>query len=122
MKKTFNSIPELYFMGMGLFWAAENYFTSGTVNYFALLVTWLLFLQIIYKNRFIGLVYGVILTLFSAYMVLAVVSEFSEAKAFELIVVGGTLFATGVYMGALMVYKFAKAEAAYDESVLTVTY
>lgn len=127
MKKILNTLPEFYFMGMGLFWAIETYFSSGSVNYIALLATWLLFLQVIYKNRVIGLIYGLAFGAFSGYMLLATISEFMEFEtitfqALQLISVGSVLFGGAVAMAGIMVYKFATAKVKYDESVLTVTY
>lgn len=127
MKKILNTLPEFYFMGMGLFWAIESYFASGNVSYVALLATWLLFLQVIYKNRIIGLLYGFAFGLFSVYMLLATISEFREfetvtSRAVQLITVGSVLFGGATAMAAIMVHKFATAKVKYEETVLTVTY
>ncbi|AWH85265.1 hypothetical protein HYN59_09105 [Flavobacterium album] len=128
MKKLLKFIPEIYFMGLGIFWVAENYFASGTLNYIALLLVWLLFLQFFYKNRILGLIYGVLLGFTSAFMILAVNSEvggfetFTE-QALQLQLVGWGVFGTGLIMAGTMVYKFATVKVNYDEeSVLTVTY
>lgn len=126
MKNRFGIIPELFFMGMGMFWAIESYFALGSVNYFALLVTWLLFLQIFYKNRLVGLLYGMALGSFSVYMLLAVTSEYHELESasisMESTAVGAVLFSAAILMGVAMVYKYVTTKVSYDESVLTVTY
>lgn len=128
MKTLLKFIPEVYFMGLGIFWAAENYFSSGTINYIALLTVWLLFLQLFYKNRILGLIYGVALGMMSVFMILAVNSEVSEFESFTrealiLQTVGWAIFVAGAAAGGAMIYKFAKAKTNYnDESVLTVTY
>lgn len=126
MKKGFGSIPELFFMGMGMFWTIESYFTLGSVNYFALLVTWLLFLQIFYKNRLAGLIYGTALGSFSVFMLLAVTSEYHELEAASIamrsMALGVVLFSAAILMGVAMVYKYVRTKVNYDESVLTVTY
>ena len=126
MKKRFGIIPELFFMGMGMFWTIESFFTFGSVNYFALLVTWLLFLQIFYKNRLAGLIYGTALGSFSVYMLLAVTSEYHELEAASIAMqstaLGVVLFSTAILMGIAMVYKYVRTKVNYDESVLTVTY
>jgi hypothetical protein len=124
--KKFGIIPEFFFMGMGIFWSIESYFTLGSVNYFALLVTWLLFLQIFYKNRLAGLVYGTALGSFSVFMLLDVLSGYHELEvasiATKFITIGVVLFSAGILMGIAMVYKYVTAKVNYDESVLTVTY
>lgn len=126
MKKFLNTAPELYFISAGVFWTAEGFFSSGSINYIALLVTWLLFLQVLYKNRVAGIIYGLALTLGSAWMFTAVLCEFyqmaSSSKAMQLIVAGTGLFGLGTFMGLAMVYKYITAKVNYDESVLTVTY
>lgn len=126
MRKTFGTLPELFFMGIGMFWIAESYFTFGNVNYFALLVTWLLFLQFFYKNRLAGLVYGIAFGSFSVYMLLAIISGYYESVSALFItkstVLSAGLFAIGIIMALAMVYKYVTAKASYDESVLTVTY
>ncbi|MEL1243256.1 hypothetical protein AAEO56_03185 [Flavobacterium sp. DGU11] len=128
MKRILKFIPEIYFMGVGMFWAAENYFASGNVNYIALLIVWLLFLQLFYKNRILGLTYGVALGFVSAFMILAVNSEVSDFESFtpeaiQLQLAGWGIFGTGLLMAGAMLYKFATVKVNYDEeSVLTVTY
>lgn len=126
MRKTFGALPELFFMGIGMFWIAESYFTLGSVNYFAMLVSWLLFLQLFYKNRLAGLVYGVAFGSFSVYMLLSIITGYYESvSSFSITdsaILGAGLFATGIVMAVAMVYKYVTSKASYDESVLTVTY
>lgn len=126
MRKTFGAFPELFFMGIGMFWMAESYFTLGSVNYFALLVTWLLFVQFFYKNRLAGLIYGIAFGSFSVYMLLSIITGNYESVSSlfitDLAVLSAGLFATGIVMSVAMVYKYVTAKAGYDESVLTVTY
>ena len=126
MKKILNTAPELYFISAGVFWTAEGFFSSGSINYIALLLTWLIFLQVLYKNRVAGIIYGLALTLGSAWMLMAVLSEFYQmapgSKALQLIVAGTGLFGLGTVMAVAMLYKYIKAKVNYDESVLTVTY
>lgn len=125
MKNRFGIIPELFFMGMGMFWAIESYFTLGSVNYFALLITWLLFLQIFYKNRFAGLLYGTALGSFSVYMLLATILEYHELDSASISMEStavSVLLCAAILMSVAMVYKYVITKVSYDESVLTVTY
>ncbi|ALM48514.1 hypothetical protein AMR72_06120 [Flavobacterium psychrophilum] len=117
MKKTITILPELFFMGGGLFFVAENYFTLGSVNYFALLVTWLLFLQFFYKNRIAGLVYGIALGTFSVFNLVEMLSGVQELQTKS-----AALSSVAIIMAAAMVYKYVRAKNRYDESVLTATY
>ncbi|PZR23319.1 MAG: hypothetical protein DI539_03445 [Flavobacterium psychrophilum] len=126
MRKTFGTFPELFFMGVGLFWIAESYFTLGSVNYFAILVTWLLFVQFFYKNRLAGLIYGIAFGSFSVYMLLSIITGYYEAVSplyvTNVTAIDSVLFSVGIIMSVVMVYKYVTAKADYDESVLTVTY
>lgn len=124
MTKLLKMIPELFFMGLGTYWVIENYMASGHHNYIAALFVWLLFLQLFYKNRILGLTYGIILTMVSGFMALAVLSEYrefnpGEAEGIRLLVWGLILFGIGGLMGLTMVYKYATAKAEYEESALT---
>jgi hypothetical protein len=127
MKKLLLILPEIFFMGCGIYWAQENYFTAGAINYIALLICWLMFLQIVYKNRVLGVVYGATLALASVFMIVATVSEFGRSDAFtieavQLLSYGGGLFGIGALMAGGMIYRSLVAKDDYDESVLTVTY
>lgn len=126
MRKTFGTFPELFFMGVGLFWIAESYFTMGSINYFAILVTWLLFVQFFYKNRLAGLIYGIAFGSFSVYMLLSLIADNGEAVSplyvTNINAVDSVLFAVGIIMSVAMVYKYVTTKVDYDESVLTVTY
>jgi len=122
MKKTFRTLPELFFMGMGMFWIAERYFTLGSVNYFALLITWLLFLQFFYKNRLAGLVYGLALGSFSVYRLISVISGHHEREMLTNSVLGAGLYSFAIIMATVMVYKYITSKVSYDESILTVTF
>ena len=109
-------------MGMGMFWIAERYFTLGSVNYFALLSTWLLFLQFFYKNRLAGLVYGLALGSFSVYRLISVISGNHEEAMLTNFVLGAGLYSLAIVMATVMVYKYVTSKISYDESVLTVTF
>jgi hypothetical protein len=127
MKKILHYVPELYFMGLGVFWAVENYTASGYKNYIAVSVVWLMFIQIIYQNRILGIIYGNIMAVFSIYMIGATISEFNQYDPVGIEAALVLLFGFGVFIPALtmaagMIYKSLKAKQDYDESVLTVTY
>ena len=127
MKKIINIIPEAFFIGVGITWLLGDYQSGSTINYFALLVTWLMFLQVFYKNRILGLVYGNVLGLVSIYLLAAMYSEFKAFEVFsmesvKMIAFGSGVIIAGLVMSIAMVYKFAIAKTDYDESVLTVTY
>lgn len=122
MKKTIGTLPELFFMGGGLFIIAEDYFTLGSVNYFAVLFTWLLFLQFFYKNKIAGLVYGIALGSLSVFRLIEVISgTYDSASAMLSSTMIAVSASAGVIMAAVMVYKYVTAKVKYGESVLTTT-
>jgi len=112
-------------MGGGLFIIAEDYFTLGSVNYFALLFTWLLFLQFFYKNKIAGLAYGVALGSLSVFRLIEVIFGTSGSETAAAPLLSSTMIAIlatiGIFMAAIMVYKYVTAKVRYDESVLTTT-
>ncbi|OYQ37649.1 hypothetical protein CHU92_07780 [Flavobacterium cyanobacteriorum] len=127
MKKILRYAPELYFIGLGIFWAVENYAASGHKNYFAILVVWLMFIQIIYQNRIMGFIYGNIIGLSSLYMMGSTVCEFNSFKSVEvdavlILVFGFGIFIPALAMSAGMIYKSLKSKEDYKENVLTITY
>lgn len=127
MKKIIKVFPELFFMVLGIYWVIENYLSSKTINYIALLIIWLLLVQLIYKNKVAGLVYGISLGFMSFYMILAVLSEYHKyevvnAEAIGLLASYGSLFCFAVFIAGVMVFKYATTQKNYNESVLTITY
>lgn len=113
MKNIYRIIPLVYFTGLGFFWIAENYMTTGTVNYIAIVVTLLIMSQFFFKNKLAGLITGIVMGLFSFYMLLAMLSDLADADEFtsgtyRFITFGGGLFGTGVLMAVLLTLYSAR--------------
>jgi len=118
MKRIFN-FPEITLVGLGSYWIIEKYIEIGRISYITLLVTWLLFLQIIYKNRITGLLYGFMLgavACYKLYSTSVLAEEITTAKVIELFVI----FSLALVMSAAMLFKYAKTRENYGESILTV--
>ncbi len=125
MKNILKTLPEAFFIVLGLYWASDDFFTDGSINYVALLATWLLFLQLIYKNRVAGIFYGSAIASISLFMVVNVIGEFTDIVTSEsmlLVNFYGILFTITAIMSGFMIFKYIKAENDYKESVFTVTY
>lgn len=125
MKKLLKALPEFYFIGLGIFWITENYFANAQINYIALLITWLIFLQVFYKHKLLGLIYGNVLALFSVYMLLEVLSGYPEAFLSQQVLsllFGSAIFSGGLVMAIVMVYNYATTESRFNENELTMTY
>ncbi|WP_417351717.1 hypothetical protein [Flavobacterium alkalisoli] len=122
MKKLLETIPEFYYIGLGAFTIINDYYANGYNNYLALLITWLIFLQVFYKHKLLGLLYGNVLTLFSVYMLLNAFSDYRETGSSGQLFFNAVVFGAGFLMAVAMVYKFAVAESRYNENELTITY
>ncbi|MCO6148386.1 hypothetical protein [Flavobacterium sp. NRK1] len=112
MKRIINRIPELFFIGLAAYWILDNYLGSETINYFAIAVIIVLLFQLIYQKYIVGLTTGIVLGLFSGYMIMAVLSDFIKyetvtAKSLQFLAYGGGIFGVSVLMATAMVYKFA---------------
>ena len=85
------------------------------VNPIAIGLIIVLILQIIFKNRIVGIIIPSILILASFYMLLALMSEFNEFPTFnsdakELLFVGLSYFISTIIVSGIMVYKYAILE------------
>lgn len=118
MKPIILRLPELFFMGLGIYWGAENYLAGGHINWIAIAFIVLLTLQLVFQHRIAGMVMGLVLGLICAYMLFAVLSEFYEFKAatreaLQLLGFGLGVFGVGVVSATAMVYKFALGQHNY---------
>jgi hypothetical protein len=116
MKPILRIIPLIYFIGLSLFWITENYMSTGTINYIAIAVAVVLMAQLFIKNKIAGLATGLVMGLFSCYMLLALLSDLAKVKEFtsgtyKFMAFGGGLFGVGVLMSVLLVVYFAKMNA-----------
>ena len=89
------------------------WFSAGSaVNYIAIGLIIFLILQIIFKNRIVGIIIPSILVMISFYMLLALMSEFNEFLTFssdakELLFVGLSYFISTIIVSGIMIYKYA---------------
>ena len=120
MKQIVNRIPEVFFGCLAAYWIFDNY-ANGHINYFAVVALLIIIVQIIFQKRIIGLVAGIVLGVFSSYMILAVLTDYNKSggKAMEYLLTAGGIFAVGVIMAATMIYKFAVLEVNRTENAIT---
>lgn len=101
-------LPEYLLIAAVLFY----WYSSGmVVNYIAIGLITVLILQIILKNRIVGIIIPSILILASLYMSLALMSEFNEFPTFnsdakELLFVGLSYFISTIIVSGIMIYKY----------------
>ena len=102
-------LPEYLLIAAVLFY----WFSTGlAVNYIAIGLIIVLILQIIFKNRIVGIIIPSILVMISLYMLLALMSEFNEFLTFssdakELLFVGLSYFISTIIISGVMIYKYA---------------
>jgi hypothetical protein len=112
MKKILYLIPEVFFIGVAVFWINENYSANRSVNYFAVTIIAIMIFQLLFQNRIVGFAVGGILTMFSLYMVLAVRSEHNDfppgsAEGLKFLIMGEGLFFLSALTAIAMICKFA---------------
>ncbi|OIQ21012.1 MAG: hypothetical protein BM557_04420 [Flavobacterium sp. MedPE-SWcel] len=120
-------LPEIFFIGLGVAWSLENFISNNYINYIALLSVWLLLLQLIYKNRLAGIIYGNILGMFSLYMLAALYSELREFETITtsfvlLMSIGGIILGTAIFMAGRMLYNYLTTDKSYEDNVLTISF
>jgi hypothetical protein len=113
MNKAFRIIPLFSFILLALFWIAESYLSLGMIHYTASLVFILLVIQLIYNNKYMGLLYSVILSIFSCFMLVdSILDHFSTALptdgTFRFMLIKFALFGSALIMAALMLSYYLK--------------
>ena len=109
IKTVILQLPEyLLIVAVVFYW-----FSAGlVVNYIAIGLIIVLILQIIFKNRIVGIIIPSILVMISLYMLLALMSEFNEFLTFssdakELLFGGLLYFISTIIVSGIMIYKYA---------------
>ena len=121
-KKLFSVSTENYLIGMGIFWMIRLYVSTGNIGYVTMFATWLLFIQIFYKNKACGIFYGL---LFSAISVLKIYKGFTLVS--ETGVLSGeavqlfSVFSITLAASVTMLIKYASTTQKYDRNALTMT-
>ena len=108
IKQLVLQLPEYLLIASVLFYWGS---TSLVLNPIAIVLIAFLVLQIILKNRFVGLAIPSVLILSCLYMLLALMSEFREFPTFNkeaqtFLFVGLTYFISTIAVSGLMIYKY----------------
>ena len=108
MKKILHILPEYYLLALViLYWALASYH----FNPFAIGLLTILVFQIISKNKYTGIVIGVLFFLLNFYMHFALLDEVREFSSFnadarQMFYTGFLIFFSGLIMSILMVNKY----------------
>ncbi|MFY0674053.1 MAG: hypothetical protein JXQ87_11635 [Bacteroidia bacterium] len=112
VKSLFLILPEyLLLIAVVFYWISAGLL----INPIAIALMAIIIIQIIAKNRILGLAIPGVLILVCVYMLLALFSEFNEFSTFneaaqKLLVVGLTYFVSTIAVSTVMIYKYAQAK------------
>ncbi len=103
-------LPESYIIFIVLFTGFTQPFSIHPV---ALIIATLVSLQLIFKNAITGIMLANVFLLINLYMILALLSEFSEFPTFnlgaaKLLVVGLLIILTNLFIGGYMFFNYYK--------------
>jgi hypothetical protein len=112
LKKILLQLPEyLLITAVVFYWGSAG----RVINPIAIVLIIGLILQIIFKNRIVGIIIPSLLILTSFYMLLALMSEFNEfptfnAEAKKLLFWGLSYFISTIIVSGLMIYRYSTME------------
>jgi hypothetical protein len=120
LKKLSLQLPEyLLIFAVIFYWGSAG----KVINPIAIVLIIGLILQIIFKNRIVGIIIPSLLILTSFYMLLALMSEFNEfptfhADAKKLLFVGLSYFISTMAVSGFMIYRYLTMEKRKDGQLL----
>jgi VIT1/CCC1 family predicted Fe2+/Mn2+ transporter len=111
MKKYLLVLPEFILLGLSSYWFLDNFMGGNHFNPFAFGVFIILLLQVFLKNKYVGFLLAWLISLFSLYLVLAVISEFRDfpnatVEAVQLLTVGLLFCSLGFGSAVLMFWRY----------------
>ncbi len=120
LKAHLTRFAEYYFMVM-LFLA--GYTPPFTVMVPVIILIGIFGMQLIFKNRALGLTIGILIGLINLYMVFAMISELSHFKTFDasaqkLLYIGSSVFLLNFIMAGFMINKYI---AGADGKIMEAT-
>jgi hypothetical protein len=109
LKQNLFKLPEYLLIAAVIFyWGSAGI----VINAIAIALIVILILQIIFKNRIIGLIIPSLLIMICLYMLMALISEFNEfptfnAEAKKMLFVGLSYFISTMIVAGIMIYKYS---------------
>lgn len=114
------NLPEYLLIAAVIFY----WMSAGTVvNPIAIGLILVLVLQMIFKNRIVGILIPSLLIVISLYMLMALMSEFNEFPTFnsdakQLLLVGLTFFISTMAVSVIMICKYSTFETKNDQKAV----
>ena len=113
LKQILLALPEFLLIAAVIFY----WISAGMIiNPVAISLILILILQIIFKNKILGLIIPSLLIITCLYMLMALVSEFNEfptfnADAKKLLFVGLSYFISTMIISIIMIYKYSQTKS-----------
>lgn len=111
LKNVLSFFPEAILLSMTLFMLIADLLKSSSVNYIVLVLIGLISRMIFLKNKYIAILISSLIALGSAYMLLAVLSEYYEFPAgdtegIKMLLFGFLLFVSVIILAVVMPFKY----------------
>ncbi|WP_108821427.1 hypothetical protein [Dysgonomonas sp. Marseille-P4361] len=111
LKNVLSFLPEAILLSMTLFMLIADLLKSSSVNYIVLALIGLISGMIFLKNKYIAILISSVIALGSAYMLLAVLSEYYEfpvgdTEGIKMLLFGSLLFVSVIILAVVMPFKY----------------
>lgn len=111
LKNVLSFLPEAILLSMTSFMLIADLLKSSSVNYIVLVLIGLILGMIFLKNKYIAILISSVIALGSAYMLLAVLSEYYEFPAgdtegIKMLLFGFLLFVSVIILAVVMPFKY----------------
>lgn len=111
LKNVLSFLPEAILLSMTSFMLIADLLKSSSVNYIVLVLIGLISRMIFLKNKYIAILISSLIALGSAYMLLAVLSEYYEFPAgdtegIKMLLFGFLLFVSVIILAVVMPFKY----------------
>ena len=118
MKRIFLKFPEYYLIILTFL---AGYSPPFYINPIFVVIIFILILQIVIKNRILGLVMGSLFFLANLYFLAALISEFNGFTEFntdakQLLFVGLSIWITNMVMSIVLIYKYSTLNRTKDKT------
>ena len=118
MKRIYLKFPEYYLIILTFL---AGYSPPFYINPIFVVIVIILILQIVFKNRILGLVLGSLFFLVNLFFLAALISELNEftkinTDAKQLLLVGLSIWITNMLMSLVLIYKYSTLIRAKDKT------
>ncbi|OFY38787.1 MAG: hypothetical protein A2X18_08940 [Bacteroidetes bacterium GWF2_40_14] len=96
-------LPYIFYISILIFWFYNTYSENEPINYIALVIAMLVFIQFVFQNKFAGASLGAIGVALSLFFLFSFLSEYKDVETGSLLMVVGLIIASlSLVMGLVM--------------------